>query len=696
MDPNQAQRHVGGNSPADFLDLFLDSLPAFVWATDAELRITLLEGSALDEMGLDAAQVSDLIGTRGESFLGTDATDIIARFLPLQEEKTVRFELMFHGRWYSVQAAAVKDASGTMIGSIGVGLDITERHALAEELTKERDALSETQQIAEVGSWSRDLSTNAVTVSHELARILDIPFTKSPISYVELEKCVHPDDRHRFLHEMQEAMRLRQPFRLDHRVVRQSGAVRYVRTQGTFEFDAWGTSRRCLGTMIDTTDRIEAQQIAEHLAYHDALTGLPNRLLFADRIAQAIALAQRAQQHFYVLFIDLDHFKNINDSLGHPQGDVLLVEVANRLRRVTRTSDTIARSGGDEFIILLTSIKDVSHLESILLKIRNAFSTPFQLSDGGHIVTASIGYAVYPADGSSADDLLKHADTAMYDAKRAGRNAIRHYAAESTETQIRRMQLEVDLAPALEHPQFRLFYQPIVDARSLNILGLEALIRWQHPTLGLLEPDQFIHLAEHSDYILALGRWAINTACAELKHLSDELRVPLRLSVNVSPRQIVNREDFLKTVQAALHDNGVAASSLELELTENTLLREFEAAINVVARIRDLGVGIAIDDFGTGYNSFAYLKHFPATSLKIDRSFISNGGHAHDTSTFNEAISSAIATLGKSLGLRVIAEGIETREQCELLQALGCDELQGFYFARPMLPHDLLERYAAV
>jgi diguanylate cyclase (GGDEF)-like protein/PAS domain S-box-containing protein len=683
-----SRRPVSGGSTAAILDLFLESLPAFVWATDTDLRLTFLDGNVLDQMGIGDREIPRLIGTHGESLLGTDAPQILERFRPLQRGKAVRFELSFRGRWYSVRAEPLRDSTGKPIGSIGIGLDTTERHELAEELIRERDALAETQQLAQLGSWSHDLKSNTTTVSRELARILGIPYAKEPIPFSDIERRLHPDDRQRVLCELAQAVRLREAFRIDHRILQGAGSLRYVRTQGTFEFDDTGNPLRSIGSMIDTTERMEAQQAAEHLAYHDTLTGLPNRLLLADRIAQNVALAQREHEIFYVVFLDLDHFKNINDALGHAQGDLLLIEVANRLRRATRTSDTVARSGGEEFVILLPKLEYDVDLEKTIAKLRGVFSIPFHLTDGDHVVTASIGYAAYPADGFTADDLLKHADTAMYDAKRAGRNTIRRYAPKSTDTNLRRMQLEIDLTSALDDGQFLVYYQPIFDANTLTMLGVEALVRWQHPLLGLLEPAQFIPLAEHSDYIIALGRWVINDACGTVSRLREKLNLPLRLSVNVSPRQIVTIDHFLLTLEEALQSNNIEANMLDLEMTENTLLREFESAVGLVSQIRALGVGIAIDDFGTGYNSFTYLKHFPVTELKIDRSFIS------EDNVFDEAISSAIATLGKSLGLRVTAEGVETKEQCAFLKAIGCDRLQGYYFAAPMPPAQLIERYA--
>lgn len=672
-----------------FLQLFFSHLPAFVWVTDAELRITLLEGSVLPRVGLDEAAVSRMIGTRGESLFGRDTDAIVERLRPLQRGHSVTFEMQFQGRWYSATAEPLRDENGTIIGTIGVGIDATERHQLDEQLTQERDALAETQQLAGLGSWTRLTGDERITLSRQLARILGVAYNGASVPYADVEERIHPDDLNRFLYELSDARARRDGFCIDHRIVRPDGAVRHVRTQGTYEFDRAGNPLRCLGTMIDTTERVEAQLAAERLAYHDALTNLPNRLLLADRIAQNIALAQREHQEFFVLFVDLDRFKDINDTIGHAQGDLLLVEVANRLRRVTRTTDTVARSGGDEFIILLTNLPDQTHLDAAIAKVRSAFVTPFSLSDGDHVVTASIGYAAYPDDGTEAAELLQHADAAMYDAKRAGRNIVRRYAAESAGVKMRRMQLEVDLAPALAERQFMLFYQPIVDARSLALTGVEALLRWRHPTRGLLEPDDFIELAEHSDFIVQLGHWIVHAACAELAHLRSELHLPLRLSINISPRQVITRDHLVGTLESALHESRIEPSTLDLELTETALMREFEAAVGVVARVRELGVGISIDDFGTGYNSFAYLKYFPATTLKIDRSFISSSSNA-----FNEAISTAIATLGKSIGLRVIAEGVETQTQCMLLQAMGCDALQGFYFAPPLPPEELIARYS--
>jgi diguanylate cyclase (GGDEF)-like protein len=431
--------------------------------------------------------------------------------------------------------------------------------------------------------------------------------------------------------------------------------------------------------MHDVTERVQAQRAAELLAYHDALTGLPNRWLLRDRLETAIASARRENQNVFVLFIDLDDFKRINDSLGHAMGDVLLAEVGQRLHGIARSSDTVARMGGDEFVIVLTHVDTEEQLQAAVSKLRSAFRAPFRLAGAEYPITASVGVAGFPDDGLTEDELLKHADAAMYDAKQHGRNAVRRFSSVSMASSMRRVQLELDLRRALRDREFRIFYQPIVNARTLRTVGVEALLRWQHPSRGLLLPVAFVDVIEHTSYANAVGEWVLREASAQVAQWRTRLGLPLRLSVNVSARQL-QRDHFAGLLKETLQSSGLQPEAIDIELTENTVVRDLESAATVLARLRDIGVGVAIDDFGTGYNSLSYLKYFPITALKIDRTFVGEIG----VDAFDEAISSAVAALGHALRIRVVAEGVERRAQFESLLALGCDEVQGYYFAPPM------------
>jgi diguanylate cyclase (GGDEF)-like protein len=521
--------------------------------------------------------------------------------------------------------------------------------------------------------------------------LLAIPVSHEPIHWSRLLHALSPAQMQLIEGEKERALRTCGAYDFDHDIVRPDGTVRHVRSRGHVDCDDDGNALRCVGTMLDITERVEAQRTAELLAYHDPLTGLPNRWLLHDRLRSAIASAQREAQHVFVVFIDLDDFKRINDSLGHAIGDVLLAEVGQRLERAARSSDTVARMGGDEFVVVLTHIDDDGQLEAAITKLRAVFRAPFRLAEAEYAITASFGVAGYPVDANSDGDLLRDADAAMYEAKKTGSNTVCRYSGTSTAMSVQRLQLEADLREAIREGQFRVYYQPIAAAGSLQIIGVEALLRWQHPTRGLLLPGAFLHLIEHTDYAITLGGWVLREACEQIMRWRTALQMPLRLSINVSARQL-QRNHFTTVLGEALRSSGLEAEAVEVELTENTVVHDLESAARVLGRLRDVGVGVAIDDFGTGYNSLSYLKHFPITALKIDRSFVSEMG----ADRFDQAISGALVALGKALRLRVIAEGVEQPAQLRALVAMGCDEVQGYYVAPPMEVDRLSDRLASL
>ena len=421
----------------------------------------------------------------------------------------------------------------------------------------------------------------------------------------------------------------------------------------------------------DLTERLAAKKRIEELAYSDLLTGLPNRVLLGERIEFALSWSARETRSFAVLFIDLDRFKQINDSLGHMFGDRVLVEVARRIRGCLRQCDTAARLGGDEFLLLLHDA-DVNGAEATAQRILLALSRAFVLDDITLTVTCSIGIALYPVDGESADDLIKNADTAMYRAKERGRADFRFYQPQMNVNLLARMKLDQAMRDALEHGRFRLRYQPQIDLQSGRIVGVEALIRWNDPDLGEVPPDRFIPQAEENGLIIAIGNWVLNEAVDQAL-VWRRRGLDLVVAVNVSALQF-QHSDFVQTVSAALRRTGLPSSQLELELTESILVRDADEALLRLRALADLGVQLSIDDFGTGYSSLTYLKRFPIRKLKIDRSFISGlPGDESDT-----AITAAIVNVGRALKLDVIAEGVETESQRQVLEQIGCDQFQGF------------------
>jgi diguanylate cyclase (GGDEF)-like protein/PAS domain S-box-containing protein len=437
--------------------------------------------------------------------------------------------------------------------------------------------------------------------------------------------------------------------------------------------------------VVDLSQNKQKQEKLNHLAYHDALTDLPNQVLFKDRLKQAIALSRRNDQLQAVLLLNLDRFKTINDSLGYTAGDRLLQSMAQRLTSCVRESDTVARFGGDEFAILLTQIPRAQDAANVARAIKQTLDQAFLFEDQEIFVSSSIGISLYPHDGRDTAGLLKTAGAALDRAKVQGGNNFQFYTAGGTTRALKQLVLESNLRPGLERLEFVVQYQPQVDVRTCQLVGMEALVRWQHPSLGLLYPNEFVPLAEESGLILSLGDWVMRTACAQNKSWQDAGLTPMRLSVNFSARQF-QQPTFITDVAQILKDTNLDPRWLELELTESSIMRDPEEAIEKLHELKLMGIKVAIDDFGTGYSSLNYLKRFPIDTLKIDKSFVSDVcKDPHDT-----AIVRAIINLGHALELMVIAEGVETKEQLQYLTALGCDAVQGFLFSKA-LPASVFE-----
>jgi diguanylate cyclase (GGDEF)-like protein len=445
-----------------------------------------------------------------------------------------------------------------------------------------------------------------------------------------------------------------------------------------------------IGFALDNFDRADektrADERIEYLASHDYLTGLPNREMFNHLLGSAIEMAALRRLQFALLFIDLDRFKVINDSLGHQAGDALLVEMAGRLRQNLRASDIVARLGGDEFVVILEHSAAARDIEEIARKLLSAVSQPVQLSGHECHATASIGIAMFPAHGTDAHSLTKSADTAMYLAKEDGKNNFRFFIREVRMQSIERLTLENCLRHALDREEFSLHYQPKVDLGSGQITGVEALLRWTHPEYGMLPPGQFISLAEETGLIVPIGRWALMEACAQNMAWQRRGLRPVSMAVNLSPRQFID-EDLLQDIDEVLAASGMSAALLQLEVTESMMMRDVSRAIKVLDAIQSRGIRIAIDDFGTGYSSMSLMKQFPIDTIKIDRSFVRD----LPDDTEDRAIAQAIISMGRALGMTTVAEGVETVEQETFLRAHGCDEMQGFLFSRPLPPDQLAD-----
>ncbi|MEM8514564.1 diguanylate cyclase (GGDEF)-like protein/PAS domain S-box-containing protein [Massilia sp. MP_M2] len=475
-------------------------------------------------------------------------------------------------------------------------------------------------------------------------------------------------------------MQAREAFNnLEYEVVDDDGNARWFCVNGEPVFDDAGALTGYRGTGSDITERKLTEQRVHHVAQHDVLTGLPNRSLLQDRLSQSIAFASRSDRPVWVMLIDLDRFKFVNDSMGHKAGDVLLVTVAQRLRAALRDADTVARLSGDEFVVILNEHADEPLSPAVVQRIMDAVAQPVMLANKEFFVTCSVGVAVFPTEGTLSENLIEHADIAMYRAKKLGRNNFQFFTPSMNDEAMERVRIEGALRNALERDEFVLHYQPQVDMKTGQIVGMEALIRWNHPELGMVPPGRFVGVAEETGLIVPIGAWVMRTACAQNKAWQLAGYPRLRVAVNLSARQF-GAADLMASLEATLQETGLDAACLEIELTESLFMSDVTPAVELLHRMKALGINLSIDDFGTGYSSFSYLSRFPIDVLKIDRSFVADITHdANDA-----AIVTSIIALAHNLKLAVIAEGVETLAQLDYLRTHGCDEMQGYYFSKPV------------
>jgi PAS domain S-box-containing protein len=508
---------------------------------------------------------------------------------------------------------------------------------------------------------------------------------------------VHPDDLETLKTQLR---RLPQSGEItcEYRFRRADGEYRWVTDQMKLLRGGDGTPVEVVGCCLDVSERRQAEEKIRYLAYFDGLTGLPNRTFMREVLDYALANAARYQRCVAVLFLDIDHFKRINDTLGHDAGDTLLREVAQRLQSSVRSADQVCRDtedllpetagvqavsrlGGDEFVVILTEIASADAAALAAQRIAASLAVPIRLAHDDVTVTTSIGISIFPKDGEDAEKLLKHADSAMYSAKEKGRNRYQFFTEDLNERAARRFSLEMKLREALERNEFLLHYQPKIDIRNDRVVGMEALLRWQQPEVGLVSPGEFIPIAEELGLIVPIGEWALREASRQTVAWRTAGLPPLTISVNLSAMQFKNRR-LPKTIRSILAAAGLDPTFLEVELTESMLIEDTEASVAMLAQLKDLGLNLSIDDFGTGYSSLSYLKRFPLDSLKIDRSFVRD----ITTDKNDAAIVSATIALAHNLNLRVVAEGVEQQVQVDILKEQGCDEAQGYLFSRPLAP----------
>jgi diguanylate cyclase (GGDEF)-like protein/PAS domain S-box-containing protein len=546
--------------------------------------------------------------------------------------------------------------------------------------------------------WDWDIVANTVWWSEGIRTLFGYPNGGVRVEGEWWKGRIHPEDEERVSSSVQAFLEGNAKFWSDeYHYRRADDSYALVIDRAFILRDDEGKAVRMIGSMMDITERRRAEEKINYLAYYDPLTGLPNRTLFEDRLPQALSLAKRNEQMVAVMLLDLDRFKSINDTLGHTAGDWLLRDVAERLTRCLRGSDTVARFSGDGFSLLLPQIssrEDASRIAKraqknaleIAQNVLEVLKAPFRLDGHELYITASMGIGLYPNDGKDPQTLLKNAGAALNSVKAQGGNSYQFYTGSLNANAVEQLNLESGLRRALEREEFVLHYQPQVDIGSGRIVGVEALLRWQSPELGFVSPSDFISLAEKNGLIVPIGEWTLRTACLQNRLWQQEGLPPIRVSVNISPRQF-DQPNLMATVSRILKESGLDPQYLEFELTEGSIMKNAERAIVTLHKLKEMKIQIAIDDFGSGYSSLSYLKRFPIDRLKIDRSFVSEA----TSDPTDAAIIMAIIALGQNLKLKVIAEGVETEEQLRFLRLLRCDEMQGYLFSKP-LPAEALKQ----
>ena len=675
------------------LQSILQSMGDGVLVCDASGRIAMGNpaAEAILARRLDGLLLSEWLAS-GRLLRPDGATAYEAQDLPLARamagQAVDAAEIYVEGpsgpRWLSMSARPILQ-DGPQAQShpaVAVFRDVTEQRRAREALRESEERYALAVRGANDGIWDWDLRAGRLYLS---------PRWKQMLGYAEHELGelpeewlgrLHPEDRPRVEAELGGHLEGRTPlFESEHQVRHKDGRYLWVLTRGLAVRDPEGRALRMAGSQAD----VAAGKVA------DLLTGLPNRVLFMDRIQRALNRARRRPGSYVgVLFVDLDRFKLINDSLGHVAGDELLVGIARRLEGCLRSGDslgrlsdghTVARMGGDEFTVLLEEIRDVTDATRVAERITQALAQPFQLSGNEVFVTASVGIALSPADGDGAEELLRNADTAMYRAKTLGKARYEVFDAEMRERAIRRLQGETELRKALDNHELRVHYQPITELRGGRIVGFEALVRWQHPQRGLIGPTEFVPLAEETGLIVPMGQWVLYEACRQMAAWRERFGdgPPRSVSVNLSSRQFV-QQDLLDSIREVLADTRLPPEQLRLEITESLIMEDPEATARLLRRLRDLRVQAYIDDFGTGYSSLSYLHRFPVSTLKVDRSFV--GSMSHDGKGEGSAIVHTIVSLAHNLGLKVVAEGVESQDQLARLRELRCEYGQGFLFSR--------------
>jgi len=565
-------------------------------------------------------------------------------------------------------------------------LSITVRQRYEAELNaiKKEKSLSEAQKLANLGNWELDLTNNHLTWSDEVFRIFELDQARFDASYESFMSKVHPDDRELVNKAYANSIEEKTAYDIEHRLLMDDGRIKYVNERCETEYDQDGKAIRSIGSVLDITERKSAEQKIIHQAHYDSLTGLPNRFLTIDRLSQLLLEADREKTKVAVLFLDLDFFKKINDSMGHEVGDNLLIQVAKRMQSTVRADDTVGRLGGDEFLVLLRGLHGADEARFIVESLQECCSAPFFIDSRKIVISSSIGVVMYPGDGETPTEVLRNADLAMYLAKEQGRNKYSFFTEEMNSVVSRNLAIEENMRGAIDKKEFSVLFQPQLDLKTNTIFRAEALLRWKNDVLGRVSPGEFIPVAESNGLIVELGQFVLDCSLSLIREVKEDYGRDIVLSINISPRQFrdINLVDY---IERAIEQYDLKPECIELEITEGLLITGYAGVKSTLTKLHKLGIKISLDDFGTGYASLNYLRSYPFDELKIDRLFINDINKIEGKELVNAAIAMAHA-----LHLSVVAEGVETEEQLKAVRKLGCDIAQGYLISKPINKNDFI------
>ncbi len=648
--------------------------PLLFFSTDRDFRLLRVAGAKTATLHIDPRLV---LGRDATQFFEKQkpAAGVARAFHAARQGKDSRFTFGHRGILYDAHLHPIVEA-GSTIAIIGVATETDDRST--SELAIAQRVLEQAEAISSFASFTVDLETEACDITAGFARLFGFPEETRRIHLGEMVARIHPEDRLRFTRARAKAIARATEVHFDYRIVRPTGEIRHVRSHTSYFVNTLGMAARGVGVVLDETQVLEAQRGLEYIAMHDPLTGVLNRAAF-DRYARtAIAESEAGRRGIALLFMDLDAFSEVNDIAGHGIGDQILRAIAERLRSVRVADQTIGRMGGDEFAMLFGDVHDHREAEARVTEVRNALRPPVVIAGVEYSLTASIGVAMFNVHHSETA-LLSHAHMAMLGAKAAGRSRVMWYTPDLERLMTMRHRIERDLTVSMDRNELAVHYQPIYHATSNDLTAVEALLRWQHPELGMIAPTAFLDIAVHTGQLVVIGEWVLEEACRAGVALSQRHGRSIRVNVNVSPEQL-QTPNFNERACDIVRRAGADPAQVQIEVTEQSLINDVEHAAKVLAQLRKDGFSIAIDDFGTGYNTLSYLKSYPVSCLKIDRMFVRDC----ETDDYSRAICKSLTALASSLDLTVIGEGIETAGQDAFLREAGCHELQGFFYGKPV------------